>query len=405
METFLDLSLALALLILAAKLGGYLSYLLGQPSVLGELVVGILLGPTLVNFVHLPFFSTESLNEVIHLLAELGVMLLMFIAGIDLHLADLMKTGKTAALAGVFGVIFPLGLGAGMGLIFNLEWQNAIFLGLILSATSVSISAQTLMELKVLRTPVGMTLLGAAVFDDILVILGLSIYTALTSPGDTSGFIQVGRLMGEMLLFLGLAAVFGVLALPRLSRKVSRLPISQGLITFVFVALLLYGWAAERLGHMAPITGAFLAGLFFSRSQLKERIASGISILAYAVFVPIFFVDVGLSVNARLLVGGVFWLFLTLVLVAVAGKIIGSGLGAYLGKLGVKDSLRLGVGMVSRGEVGLIVATVGINAGLINPPTFAAVVGVIIVTTLLTPPLLRALYKRDETPAGAQPAD
>ena len=137
---------------------------------------------------------------------------------------------------------------------------------------------------------------------------------------------------------------------------------------------------------------------------MKERIASGISILAYAVFVPIFFVDVGLSVNARLLVGGVFWLFLTLVLIAVGGKVLGSGLGAYLGKMGVKDSLRLGVGMVSRGEVGLIVATVGVNAGLIDPSTFAAVVGVIIATTLLTPPMLRALYARDETPAGAEPA-
>ncbi len=155
----------------------------------------------------------------------------------------------------------------------------------------------------------------------------------------------------------------GWFLLPKLSRRVNRLPVSQGLIAFVFVVILLYGWLAEVLGHMAPITGAFLAGLFLARSPVKERIESGIPILAYAVFVPVFFISVGLSANARLLVGQAFWLFLIMLVIVVAAKLVGAGLGARLGGMNTRDSLRLGVGMISRGEVGLIVATVGLAAG------------------------------------------
>jgi Kef-type K+ transport system membrane component KefB len=392
MELFIELALAMAVLILAAKMGGYLSYRLGQPAVLGELLVGILLGPSVFNLLNWSYFTHDQLSEIIQILAEIGVMLLMFLAGLELHLEDLLKSGKVAALAGVFGVVLPLVLGAGMGLVFHMEVTSAIFLGLILSATSVSISAQVLMELKVLRTPVGIALLGAAVFDDILVILGLSIFTAL-STSETGSGTTVVRILVEMLLFLGIAIAVGWFLLPKLSRRVNRLPVSQGLIAFVFVVMLLYGWLAGELGHMAPITGAFLAGLFLARSPVKERIESGMPILAYAVFVPVFFISVGLSANARLLVGGAFWLFLSLFVVAFIGKLAGAGLGAKLGGMDNQDSLRLGVGMVSRGEVGLIVATVGLTGGLIDETAYAAVIGVVLATTLVTPILLRMLYK------------
>jgi Kef-type K+ transport system membrane component KefB len=393
MELFLELALALAILILAAKAGGYLSYRLGQPSVLGELLVGIVLGPTILNLLNWPYFSQEQLDEVIQLLAELGVMLLMFIAGLELHIKDLVKSGRVAALSGILGVVAPLLLGAGLGLLFGLEAEKALFLGLILSATSVSISAQTLMELKVLRSKVGMALLGAAVFDDILVILSLSIFFALGSGEGTSGLGEVVRILLEMALYLGLVIAIGWFVLPRLSRIVDRLSISQGLIAFVFVVMLLFGWLAEVLGHMAPITGAFLAGLFLGRSPVKERIETGIPVLAYAVFVPVFFINVGLASNVRLLVGETFWLFLAMLIVAVIGKVAGSGAGALMGKMSPMDSLRLGVGMISRGEVGLIVASVGLTAGLLSQDVFAAVVGVVLATTLITPPLLRMLYR------------
>ncbi len=396
MELFLELALALAVLILAAKLGGYLSYRLGQPAVLGELLVGILLGPSVFNLLSWSYFTHDQLSEIIQILAEIGVMLLMFVAGLELHLEDLFKSGKVAALTGVFGVIFPLVLGAGIGLIFDMDAVSAAYLGLILSATSVSISAQVLMELKVLRTPVGIALMGAAVFDDILVILGLSIFTAVSDP-ETGSKMAVVRMLIEMLLFLAIAGVVGWFLLPKLSRHVNRLPVSQGLIAFVFVVMLLYGWLAEVLGHMAPITGAFLAGLFLARSPVKERIETGMPVLAYAVFVPVFFISVGLSANARLLVGQAFWLFLSLLVIAVISKLVGAGLGARLGGMGLKDSLRLGVGMISRGEVGLIVATVGLERGLIDETLYAAVIGVVLATTLMTPLILRMLYREKPT--------
>ena len=399
MTPFLQLSLALAILIAAAKAGGYVSYRLGQPSVLGELLVGILLGPSLVNILHISYFSDPHLPEVIHELAEIGVLLLMFLVGLELHLSDLARTGKVAAFAGVLGVILPLLLGFGAGIAFDLTPPSAVFMGLILAATSVSISAQTLMELKVLRSRVGISLLGAAVFDDILVVLGLSLFTALVVSEAPGGLATVLGVIGRMALFLGLAAVAGWVVLPKASRRVTSLPVSQGLIAFTMVTLLLYGWAAEELGGMAAITGTFLAGLLFGRSPVKERIETGISTLAYGLFVPIFFINVGLTANLRDLAGSTFWLFLAMTVVAMLGKVIGSGAGALMGGLSRLEALQLGIGMMSRGEVGLIVATVGVTQGLIDAETFSAVVGVVIITTLLTPPLLRMSFKKPKLAA------
>lgn len=394
MTPFLQLAIALAILIFTAKVGGYISYRLGQPSVLGELLVGIVLGPSVINILHLPYFTNEHLGETIHEMAEIGVMLLMFIAGLELHISDLAKSGKVAAISGVMGVFVPLLMGAGVGLMFSLELQPSLFLGLILAATSVSISAQTLMELKVLRSRVGITLLGAAVFDDILVVLGLSVFIALTVSGATSSLMDVVWIIVRMLLYLGLTTTFGLYVLPGLSRKVDELPISQGLIAFTVVTILLFGWAAEVLGRMAAITGAFLAGLSLARSPVKERIESGISPLAYGLFVPVFFINVGLSANARALNLESVWLLIGLTVVAIVGKVFGAGFGARVSGFPRLEALQLGVGMMSRGEVGLIVATVGIAEGLIDQSVFSAVVGVVIITTLLTPPFLRILFSR-----------
>ncbi len=394
MSPFLQFIAALVVIILAAKLGGYLSYRLGQPSVLGELMVGIILGPSVLDVLHLPFFTDAHLSESIAHLAELGVLLLMFIAGLDLHLSDLAKSGKVAALAGILGVVFPMILGAGTAVLFQMNATAAIFIGLILSATSVSISAQTLMELNVLRSRVGVGMLGAAVFDDVLVVLGLSMFIAFSDPGAGGGLASIAWILIRMVLYVAAAIAIGVWVLPRASTWVDRLPVSKGLIAFVFVTILIYAWSAEALGSMAAITGAFLAGLMLSRSRVKERIESGVSTLAYAVFVPIFFVNVGLSANARELTAQTGLLFLVMTLVAIVGKILGAGLGARLAGFSNLESLQLGTGMMSRGEVGLIVASVGIVQGLIRQETFSAVVGVVIMTTLLTPPALRALFNR-----------
>jgi Kef-type K+ transport system membrane component KefB len=243
----------------------------------------------------------------------------------------------------------------------------------------------------VLRSRVGIAMLGAAVFDDILVVLGLSVFVAF-SLGAVGGFGAVVWIMLKMLLFLAVATALGLYLIPKLSHRVDNLPISQGLIAFTFVITIFYAWSAEVLGGMAAITGAFLAGLVFARSPLKDRIEMGISALAYGVFVPIFFVNIGLASNARELTGEGIWLFLVMTVVAVISKILGGSFGALFAGYSNREAVQLGVGLMSRGEVGLIVATVGVSEGLIAPEIFSIIVGVVIVTTLLTPTILRSLF-------------
>jgi Kef-type K+ transport system membrane component KefB len=275
---------------------------------------------------------------------------------------------------------------------FGMDNAAAVFLGLTLGATSVSISAQTLMELKVLRSRVGLGLLGAAVFDDILVILALSVFLAVESgTGSLAGILWI---VLKMIAFLGLSAAIGVWVLPWLVRRVARLPISQGVLTLALVVMLAFGVAAELLGGMAAITGAFIAGLMMARSGEKERVEHGVHALAYGLFVPIFFVNIGLSVNARALGSDMVWFTLGIILIAILGKWVGAGAGARLGGLNLRESVQLGAGMISRGEVGLIVAGVGITEGLVNSEEFSAVVAMVLVTTLVTPPILRWLFTR-----------
>src|SRR5688572_18706942 len=396
MTTFLQLAFLLTIILLAAKLAGYLSVRLGQPSVLGELLVGILLGPSVIDMLHFPFID-PALAHTIEELGELGVLLLMFIAGLVLHLDELTRNTRVAAYGGFLGVLVPTALGWGAGRLFGLDNATAIFLGLTLGATSVSISAQTLMELKVLRSRVGLSLLGAAVFDDILVILSLSIFLAVaTGTGSIGGILLI---LIRMIAFLALSVAFGLWVLPLLMRRIAHLPISQGVLTLALVVMLAYGLAAELLGGMAAITGAFIAGLMMARSGERERVEHGVHALAYGLFVPIFFINIGLSVNARSLQIEMLWFTLVIILTAIIGKWLGAGIGAKLGGLNLRESVQLGAGMVSRGEVGLIVANVGINQGLVSSDEFSAIVGMVLFTTLVTPPILRALFAQKKQKA------
>jgi len=401
MSIFLQLAFLIAVILLAAKAAGYLSVRLGQPSVLGELLVGILLGPSLLDLLHLPFIQGEKLGETIKELGELGVLLLMFIAGLELHLDELTRNTKVSAFAGIMGVLLPVALGTGTGLLFGFEMGPALFLGLTLGATSVSISAQTLMELKVLRTRVGLGLLGAAVFDDVMIILLLSIFLAVITGGGSA--VGILLILGKMILFLTVSTAFGLYVLPKLVRITRKLPISQGVLSLAMVILLFYGVAAEVVGGMAAITGSFLAGLMFARCEDKQRLEQGVLALAYGLFVPIFFVSIGLEVNIRDLGGEGLLLAAVIIVVAIASKLFGSGLGARWAGFTWRESWQMGAGMVSRGEVGLIVANVGIGAGLVGGEEFSAIVGMVLATTIVTPPMLRALFaepkKKLEIPA------
>jgi Kef-type K+ transport system membrane component KefB len=392
MSPFLQLAFELAIILLAAKAAGYLSARLGQPSVLGELLIGVLLGPSLIDILHLPFINTPSLGTTISELSELGVLLLMFIAGLELHPRELAGHRKTSLLASAGGLLLSIGLGWAAGRAFGMGNTAALLLGFALGATSVSISARTLMEMGVLRSRVGLSLLGAAVADDILSILAFSIFLAATSgSAGTAGLLW---LVLRMLLFLFLATAFGLWVLPRLARRVESLSISQGTLAFAIIILLVYGLAAELVGHMAAIIGAFLAGLMFARTPEKDIIEPGIHSLAYGVLVPVFFINIGLSVNLRVMQPAAIGFILVITLAAILGKLLGASGGARLAGLPGRESIQLGAGMVARGEVTLIIAAMGSQAGLINSPAFSAIVAAVLLSTLITPPILRFAFHR-----------
>ncbi len=402
MSPFLQLVFSLAVIIAAAKFGAWLAVRLRQPAVLGELLVGVMLGPSLLDLLHWPFLLNPNephlLTEAVYELAELGVVCLMFLAGLEVELNDLRKAGRVATFAGVSGVIFPLALGALAVLPFGFRGAEAFFVGIILTATSVSISAQTLLELGLLRSREGVALLGAAVVDDVLVILLLSVFLALTA--SSAGLAGVAVVLLRMVLYLGVAIFAGFTLLPRLAGWARRQPVSEALASLVLVVTMIFAWTAEVGGGLAAITGAFIAGMGFSRSHLRGEINRSMHTITYAFLVPIFFVSIGLKTDTHLLSGPNLLLTIVIVAVAIVSKIIGCGTGARLGGFDNRAAWRVGLGMISRGEVGLIVATVGVNAQIIEPDLFAVITIVVLVTTVVTPLFLRQAFAK-ENPSHA----
>jgi Kef-type K+ transport system membrane component KefB len=398
MSELLNFLLAVVIIIVAAKASGYVSARFGQPAVLGELVVGLILGPTVLNMLNVwPGFAGDThLSDSLTLFAEIGVLLLMFLAGLELELHELVKSGRVAALAGTLGVIVPLVGGFLTSLAFGMSSTEAIFIGLALSATSVSISAQTLIELGHLRTKVGLALLGAAVFDDILVVLLLSAASIAFGAGSAEGS-SLGIIILRMSLFLAVGIAAGIFLVPWLIRRISGLPVSQSITAGALVICFLFAWASEALGGVAAITGAFLAGLFLARTSLVSQIEEGIAALAYGFFVPIFLVNIGLQANLREISGNVWFFAIALTLIAIVTKVLGSGGGALAAGFNRVDSMRLGIGMISRGEVGLIVASVALSQTVINQETFSVIVFMVILATLVTPVLLRMAYRENQS--------
>lgn len=398
MTPTLQLVLALAIIILAAKSMGYVSVRLGQPAVLGELLAGLVLGPTVLNLFSLPIFTDQHLPEVIHELGELGVIFLMFIAGLEVDLQAMLRAGKVSTLVGTLGVLAPIALAVPVGTIFGYALSKSIFIGIILAATSVSISAQTLMELGRLQSREGTVLLGAAVIDDVIVIVILSLFLVLNNA--STNVLQVSSIIVRELLFIGVAVFIGAKLLPRLVDWVSDLPISEGIMALVLCVTLFYAWSAEQIGAIAAITGAFLAGVFMARTSQRRAIERGMHVLAYAFFVPIFLINIGLRADAHLLPRGEIWFVVAIILVAVISKIVGCGLGAWLGGLSAREGLRVGIGMVSRGEVGLIVAGIGLTSQTITDSIYSGVVVMVLITTLVTPLLLRWAFAPAEVRDG-----
>jgi Kef-type K+ transport system membrane component KefB len=395
------LYLALGVIILAARVAGTLARRFGQPRVLGELVVGVLLGPTALDLLHLQAFGLNEahLDQVIAELAELGVLLLMFKVGLEVHLSELAKVGRVALIAGMLGALIPIAMTMPVVLAFNYGWQPALFAGVTLAATSVSISAQVLLELGVLHTRVGNALLATALIDDVIAILLVSLTIAITSPVQAVEPGTLALIVVRMAAYIAGAFAVAWFVVPRIINWVHNHPEvsrSYGVLGSALVLALLFGWSAEYLGDVAAITGAFIAGVGISRARpaAKREIDAGISNIAYAFLVPIFFVNVGLTIDLGLFPLDALPFALILLVAAVASKIIGCGIGGRLGGFMQQDALRLGVCMISRGEVGLIIASLGLSSGIFNAadPLFSTLFLIILLTTVLTPPLVRQVF-------------
>lgn len=392
----LPLLLALAILVASAKLMGALAVTMGQPAVLGEILAGLLLGPTALDLFHFPLLNDPSGNteRTVLQLAQLGVIFLMFSAGLETELNDLRKSGRPALFAGFFGMLVPIVLTAFAMLPFEDSKNSAVLLGIVLAATSVSISVQTLIELKRMSTPEGMAMLGAAVADDVLVILALSIFVSVTGGGGENLTLVSLRLVLTLLA----SGLIGYLILPRLAEWANRLPISQGMMALVIVSALLFSWSVEYVGGIAAITGAFVAGVGLGRTHWRDEISRDLQTMNYAFFVPLFLAGVGLQARVRYLGTSLIPFAAVLIVIAIASKIVGCGLGARLGGFSNRQALRVGVGMISRGEVGLIVAGVGQGMGLLTEQEFTVIVLVVLITTLITPPLLRWAFGKGALP-------
>ena len=405
MNHLLQLLLLLSLIIAAAKLSGGAATRLGQPAVFGEILAGLLLGPTVLNVLAWSIFSepivapgTEPplpLLPLISDLADVGVILLMFVAGLETDLAQMRRVGPVAFWSAAGGVVLPFFGGIMTAAAFGkpVLWQG-VFIGTVLTATSVSISAQTLMELGVLRSKEGSTILGAAVIDDVMGIIVLSVVVAFAQAAATGGVSATHMLaiVGRMVLFFGAAILFGRF-FERILAWGDGLDVSQGLLATVAVLAFAYAWAAEYVGQVAAITGSYLAGVLMTRTSFKKRIDDGVHPLTYSILVPVFFISIGLRANAREL-GPHAAFTVVLLIVAIAGKIVGCGLLARICGFSNRESIRVGLGMISRGEVGLIVAGYGLSHGVIARDVFSASVLMVLATTMITPPLLRLAYPR-----------
>jgi len=334
------------------------------------------------------------------------VILLMFVAGMETDLQEMKRIGKVAFWSAFGGVMLPL-LGALVVCyyLYNYGWPASWFIGAILTATSVSISAQTLMELKALKSKEGSTILGAAVIDDVMGIIVLSLVVAFAGAQSTSGYgaseqpENIWWIAIRMTLFFGIAIYIGHKFLGKITEKVARIPASQVLMAFVVVIAFFYAWAAEYFGKVAAITGSYIAGVLFAQTKFKKQIDQGIHPITYSMFVPIFFISIGLKANGRVL-GNELGFLALIIGIAILTKVIGCGFGARLTGFNNRESLRVGVGMISRGEVGLIIAGYGLAHQVISQNVFSVMIIMVLVTTMVTPLLLRLVFpKVIETPA------
>lgn len=383
----------LSIIIFAVKLMGNLSVKIGQPSVFGKLLVGIILGPSLLNWIH-P-------NALISELAEIGVIMLMFLAGLETDLKEFMKSAFASTSVAVCGVILPFIGGMVVSYFFGYDVYVSVFVGTLLVATSVSISVQTLRELGKLKSREGVTILGAAVLDDVLGIIVLSAVLGIVAGGATGGGFGIaafGFLLLKIFMFFAIAVILGYYVLPRFISWLEKFQVSQTLLSASIISALVFAYFAEVYG-LAGIVGAYVCGLMLGMTPHREEMTHKVEAFSFPFFVPMFFVNIGLIANFKEMSSEIIWFSVILAIVAVITKVVGGGIGAKIAGFDTRSSLGVGAGMIARGEVGLIIAVIGIDRGIIGNDIFSAAVIVVIASTLVTPPLLKWFMPKNKTAA------
>lgn len=396
METY-DILRDLAIIVIFAKAFGILARKLKAPQVVGEIIAGLIIGPSVLGLVNQSDFLLE--------MAEIGVVLLMFSAGLGTDLKELIKTGPVAFLIACAGVLVPLlgGTALYMGMygvapVGTDGFYEAIFIGVIMTATSVSITVQTLRELGKLKNKVGTTILSAAIIDDIIGIIVLTFVIGFRTP-DSKPYTVVLNTAA----FFAFSIVVGFLTYHLFKVIDKRYPHTRRIPILGLTLCLAMAYAAERFFGIADITGAYVAGIILCSIEDSDYIAEKMDINSYMFFGPVFFASIGLRTSIDNLSPSLLLFSVLFVLVALTMKIIGCGLMAKLCRFSWGDSLKIGVGMMTRGEVALIVSQKGLSVGLVAPEYFTAVILLIMVSSIATPIVLKLLYAKDAAPESTAP--
>lgn len=390
--------LFLAIIMISTKILGLFTRKIHMPAVVGALVAGVILGPSCLNLITL----TGDTGVFLEQMAELGVILLMFNAGLETDLSELKKNGVASFVTALIGVIVPLiGGFLGYAFFFHTDFSDydevlkAVFVGVVLTATSVSITVETLREMGKLKGKVGTTILGAAVIDDII---GIIVLTIVTSLKDTS--VSPITVVLKIVLYFVFIAVL-IFVLTKLKVFVEEQDEKRRTAIICVALCFILSYISEEYFGIADITGAYFAGLMLCTMKVGPYVARRCEIPSYLIFSPVFFASVGLKVT----LGGMdasIWIFaIILLVIAILSKVVGCGLGAKICGCTGKEAFQVGIGMISRGEVALIVAQKGYASGMLDDVLFAPIVLVVIVTTLITPILLKLVMKDNDSEKAA----
>ena len=384
--------LDLALILLSTKVLSLVTKRFKLPQVVGALLAGLILGPAVFNIIH----ETDFIKQ----LAEVGVIVLLFNAGLESNLSEFKKSGKTSFIVAVMGVMIPLIGGTILAYCINhgkvenvsVFVQN-IFIGSVLTATSVSITVETLRELGKVSTSVGNIIVGAAIIDDVL---GMLVLTIITSLAGSS--VSVINVIVKIVGFFIFSIIVGIITYKLFNKWVDKYDIDKRRFVIVsFVICLLLSFSAEEFFGVADITGAYIAGLVLSSNRETIYITKRFETLSYILLSPVFFASVGLNVKLPDLNGKIVIITIALIVVAILTKIIGCGLGAKLCGYNNMESIQIGSGMVTRGEVTLIIASKGLALGLMSSYFLTPVILMVVFTSIFTPILLKIVFSKDKS--------